>query len=274
MFLSVINLRNHSILKMSERKRFSELSKSQKNRRLKKRCEQAILETARAKASVDTSFDNDPVINNSVMNNDNNYDSDDFSLQSIHLDNTVTDISLKTYTDNNDNSHCTTTKTTSTVTATTTTTSITYNNNNNNNCDIEVPIPLTKQLAQWKCEFNITQAGSSALLKIIRNVESIEELKSLPNDSRTLIDTPTDTTIREVAPGEYFHYGLKEGLIDQLKIVDIKQITDIQISIHIDGLPISKSSKRQLYPILGEIFPKVSVPFVIGIYHGLNKPND
>ncbi|XP_074099920.1 uncharacterized protein LOC141527997 [Cotesia typhae] len=180
---------------MSERKRFSELSKSQKNRRLKKRCEQAILETARAKASVDTSFDNDPVINNSVMNNDNNYDSDDFSLQSIHLDNTVTDISLKTYTDNNDNSHCTTTKTTSTVTATTTTTSITYNNNNNNNCDIEVPIPLTKQLAQWKCEFNITQAGSSALLKIIRNVESIEELKSLTNDSRTLIDTPTDTTL-------------------------------------------------------------------------------
>lgn len=29
-----------------------------------------------------------------------------------------------------------------------------------------------------------------------------------------------------------------------------------------------------MYPTLAEIFPKVASPFVIGVYHGLNKPND
>ncbi|EFN67070.1 hypothetical protein EAG_00205, partial [Camponotus floridanus] len=50
-------------------------------------------------------------------------------------------------------------------------------------------------------------------------------------------------------------------------------ITNIKISINIDGLPLSKSSQRQFWPILGFIadFKKV---FVIGIYYGTEKPTD
>ncbi|CAD6208892.1 GSCOCG00012762001-RA-CDS, partial [Cotesia congregata] len=42
---------------------------------------------------------------------------------------------------------------------------------------------------------------------------------------------------------------------------------------NIYGLPIAKSSTSQLYPIFAQIHPKVSRPFVIGIYNGHEKPN-
>ena len=60
---------------MSLRKRFNELSKSQRNRRLKKQCEQSILETALCtKVSIDSSSSDDtPNINNSAVKNDNDH---------------------------------------------------------------------------------------------------------------------------------------------------------------------------------------------------------
>ena len=43
------------------------------------------------------------------------------------------------------------------------------------------------------------------------------------------------------------------------------------IDIGIDGVPLTKSSNSQLWPILGTIFPSEEV-FVIGIFYGLKKP--
>jgi len=43
------------------------------------------------------------------------------------------------------------------------------------------------------------------------------------------------------------------------------------MSINIDGLPLSKSSSQQFWPILGSIIPYNNV-FVIGLYHGNDKP--
>ncbi|XP_018406151.1 PREDICTED: uncharacterized protein LOC108782375, partial [Cyphomyrmex costatus] len=47
----------------------------------------------------------------------------------------------------------------------------------------------------------------------------------------------------------------------------------IKVSINIDGLPLSKSSQKQLWPILGSVKPLKNV-FVIGIYYGEEKPKD
>ncbi|KYM96515.1 hypothetical protein ALC62_12824 [Cyphomyrmex costatus] len=46
------------------------------------------------------------------------------------------------------------------------------------------------------------------------------------------------------------------------------------IDLNIDGLPISKSSKSQIWPILGKIYgDKKFTPFVISAYHGYTKPS-
>lgn len=47
----------------------------------------------------------------------------------------------------------------------------------------------------------------------------------------------------------------------------------ILIDLNIDELPISKSSKSQIWPILGKIYgDKIYTPFVISAYHGYLKP--
>lgn len=102
----------------------------------------------------------------------------------------------------------------------------------------------------------------------------MEELQNLLLDPRTLLNTPKNIIVREVPPGKYFHYGIKTAIIDILKTVEPNEVaTNIEVNINIDGLPIAKSSKSHFYPILGEIYPKLYEPFVIGVYHGYNKPS-
>ena len=62
-----------------------------------------------------------------------------------------------------------------------------------------------------------------------------------------------------------------------LETLNISQIpfNTIKLLINVDGVPISKSSGSQFWPILGLIMgiPN-SKPFLIGIYHGTSKPDD
>ncbi|XP_077270974.1 uncharacterized protein LOC143902145 [Temnothorax americanus] len=130
-----------------------------------------------------------------------------------------------------------------------------------------------EQLKQWVFEYNITHRATGALLKLLKNVNNNTKLQDLPLDPRTLLETPKHIVVREVPPRKYFHYGLKNALIDILKTVRLSTISkNIEININIDGLPLTKNSKSQFYPILGEIYPKNFEPFVIGVYHGYNKP--
>lgn len=48
----------------------------------------------------------------------------------------------------------------------------------------------------------------------------------------------------------------------------------IQIAVGIDGLPISKSSFSQFWPILNYIIPHDKYVFPIGIFFGNKKPDD
>jgi len=58
------------------------------------------------------------------------------------------------------------------------------------------------------------------------------------------------------------------------KIISSNDIDVIKIVIGIDGLPISKSSASQLWPILAYIRPFKNSVFPIGIYWGHEKPED
>jgi len=130
---------------------------------------------------------------------------------------------------------------------------------------------LQKQLSQWATQHNIKQIALTHLLKILK----LHINDDLPIDARTLLKTPRTTIIKEVIPGEYFHFGLLSGVINFLKQHDTFSLTktDIEIIINIDGLPISKSSNGQLWPILGSVFPYNHV-FMIGLYHGKQRKPD
>lgn len=98
----------------------------------------------------------------------------------------------------------------------------------------------------------------------------------LPNDARTLLNTPRNSIVQVSANNEsFFHIGLKTAIIKQLARTKFVSENDvIMIDLNIDGLPISKSSKSQIWPILGKIYgDKAFTPFVISAYHGYSKPS-
>ncbi|XP_011883964.1 PREDICTED: uncharacterized protein LOC105571102, partial [Vollenhovia emeryi] len=53
-------------------------------------------------------------------------------------------------------------------------------------------------------------------------------------------------------------------------ILSIDSIDCVKIFVNVDGLPLTKSSQQQFWPILESIFPYENV-FIIGIYHGNEK---
>lgn len=98
----------------------------------------------------------------------------------------------------------------------------------------------------------------------------------LPKDSRTLMNTPRNVKdhIIYMNPGKYIHFGLIKNLkyIIQHTLYDVP--STINFNINIDGLPLTKSSGSQFWPILGDIPNISSEPFVIGLYHGTSKPDN
>lgn len=101
---------------------------------------------------------------------------------------------------------------------------------------------------------------------------------TLPNDARTLLNTPKNSIITPMGSGLYSHYGLQKGLINQLKWLELRKIPrDFHLHLNIDGLPLSKSSTSQVWPILVKFvnYPGASLsPFLVGIVHGNNKPDN
>lgn len=123
----------------------------------------------------------------------------------------------------------------------------------------------------WANEFQINQIALTSLLQVL----SRHGHNDLPRDARTLLNTPRPGThdIKTLSKGQYDHYGLLKALTSIGNrfphAFDHRNV--IHLDLNIDGLPISKSSKSQLWPILGRISDLPFAPFVIDIYHGYQK---
>lgn len=124
----------------------------------------------------------------------------------------------------------------------------------------------------WAIGHHIAQTAISDLLKIIK---SDLKLNSLPTDARTLLKTENmNNKITNLHPGKYYHFGLKSKLLLKLIQNNFKG-NEINISINIDGLPLTKSTGSQFWPILIKIDELEKLKsFPIGVYHGLTKPNN
>lgn len=133
--------------------------------------------------------------------------------------------------------------------------------------------PIKNFLVHWATKYNITHVALNGLLKGLKNHDCFNDL---PVDSRTLLCTPKNicSNIRNVEPGIYYHFGLAAGIRRFIP----KNVTDnIKVSIGIDGLPLSKSSNGQFWPILASMIVDSHLPkkvFPVGIYYGSEKPKD
>lgn len=97
-------------------------------------------------------------------------------------------------------------------------------------------ISLREKLILWTDKYKVHQKAVSSLLKILRS----EGNDDIPNDARTLMNTPRSTILYKRSGGSYYHYGLQNGIIDQLKQLNLLSLSNIiYINVNIDGLPIA-----------------------------------
>uniref|UniRef100_A0A6P7GW66 Uncharacterized protein LOC114341466 n=1 Tax=Diabrotica virgifera virgifera TaxID=50390 RepID=A0A6P7GW66_DIAVI len=109
------------------------------------------------------------------------------------------------------------------------------------------------------------------LLKLLKN-----DHPDLPSDSRTLLKTPREVAVADISPGQYYHFGLSftlNNLLHALGEKECSKLCCLELMINVDGLLIAKSSSKQLYPILCQLYKQPLIE-VIGLYHGLQKSKD
>ncbi|CAG9793058.1 unnamed protein product [Diatraea saccharalis] len=80
--------------------------------------------------------------------------------------------------------------------------------------------------------------------------------------------------MKTIENGEYWHNGLTKCLRKTLENwVDVPN--KVKLNFNFDGLPIFKSSNKEFWPILCNIYERPDIdPFVIGIYFGVGKPKN
>ncbi|KYN16150.1 hypothetical protein ALC57_11605, partial [Trachymyrmex cornetzi] len=122
----------------------------------------------------------------------------------------------------------------------------------------------------WAVQHHITHTALRALLFMLQKHPCFSTLSL---DARTQLKTPKQVDIRTVVPGSYYHFDLEKSTRQIFSTKKIININCLKIAINIDGLPLTKSSQQQFWPILGSIIPHDNV-FMIGLYFGYKKPQD
>ncbi len=135
-------------------------------------------------------------------------------------------------------------------------------------------VTIDFSLINWAIKHNITNAALDDLLTILQpNISTVK----LPKCARTLLKTPKVYHILEQCGGKFHYFGLK-SIINRFEACDFSpsfQFKILNLSISVDGVPISKSSNRQFWPLLCSFEDTISKkPFLIALYFGASKPNN
>ncbi|XP_050065857.1 uncharacterized protein LOC126554901, partial [Aphis gossypii] len=135
-------------------------------------------------------------------------------------------------------------------------------------------ISVKDKLRQWVIKHKISHNATNSLLGILKC-----EGLNVPIDVRTLMKTPTKPQeVIIMGHGSYYiHCGIKNMLVPILKkyfnMINCEE--DLKLGINVDGLPISNSSKSQLWPILISLIncqPINKYVLPVEIFHGSTKP--
>ena len=137
-------------------------------------------------------------------------------------------------------------------------------------CDDNKNTYLQDQLQHWAVSKGITHSALRDLLAILK-----PHHPEIPSDPRTLLQLRTAEGIVALEEGGfYYHFGLREAIVKWFSNTDyFKPILHLQFNI--DGLPIYRSRRLQLWPILSMVIDNelLTKPFMVGLYLGLSKPH-
>lgn len=137
----------------------------------------------------------------------------------------------------------------------------------NESCVFDQRTEIKIQLAQWAVEENVSSTAVSRLLKILKPV-----MPYLPCDARTLKGTPRVNQGIKMEGGCYVHYGIQNSLTNLMRCIHIEG-NALELNFNIDGLPVSKSSGAQVWPILMSVTCAEPV-LLVGVFEGYSKPNN
>lgn len=126
---------------------------------------------------------------------------------------------------------------------------------------------LDFELRKWAIKNNIRLFALSELLKILKK----RGHPSLPIDARTLLKTPKKVNVFKMGSGECWYGGLTNKLTDLCKKNECPDT--LNLTIHIDGTPIYKSSKSDFWPIQCSVKGIKMKAFFVQIYKGPSKPD-
>lgn len=98
-------------------------------------------------------------------------------------------------------------------------------------------------LQEWAIKNNITHVALNELISRIK-----PQFPDLPRNARSLLRTPRKINVDDVAPGHYYHLGLRNCIETLLTRHSSKNMELIEVNINIDGLPqkFNKSSLSDL----------------------------
>lgn len=114
-----------------------------------------------------------------------------------------------------------------------------------NNVDKEFVVK--DKLKYWSVHHRISKTALSDLLSILRYAG----LVFLPKDGRTLMGTPIKVPIVQLSNGKLWYHGIRKCLENLL--IGCDRDIAITLDFNFDGLPISKSSNKQFWPILTSV---------------------
>lgn len=135
----------------------------------------------------------------------------------------------------------------------------------------QVPSTLSSKLADWALRTSIPSSHLTGLLKLLQPYHH-----ELPADARTLLKTLRTSDVAQMGSGSYHYFGLASGLAAEVASACLPgECCTLSLSVNVDGLPISRSSRKQFWPILVSVKESGGqTPFLVALYEGNAKPED
>lgn len=128
---------------------------------------------------------------------------------------------------------------------------------------------LEYDLRVWAINSKLPASHLNSLLKVLKPYHP-----ELPSDARTLLKTQRHTDLAVMTGGRYHYFGISRSLEEHVAHVPADCRT-LSLIVNVDGLPLSRSSRKQFWPILVLVKESShSSPFVAALYEGDSKPGD
>ena len=123
---------------------------------------------------------------------------------------------------------------------------------------------FSDKLSRWVAEHCITHRATNALLRLL-----LDEGLPVPLDRRTLCNSMRSVPVSSKCGGDYLYLGVKSGIETEFELGNFTP--SVILDFGVDGIPIFKSRKSELWPILAR-FGSCN-PFLVSCYYGRGKPN-